>query len=246
MSLATTRALHFTYGGASAPALRGIDLDVSAGEVLLLEGPSGEGKSTLLRALCGLVPHFHGGRFSGTVTVAGLDTLHADPARICRLAGMVFQDPEGQAVLGSVDRDVAFGLESAGLAPEAIPARVGVALEMAGATHLRGRSIATLSGGERQRVALAAVLAPGPGLVLLDEPTSQLDDEAAAALMATLRGLALDAGAAIVMSEHRADRTREVADRVIAIRNGRCADPDAPAPVAGPSPVTPGHARARS
>ena len=111
--------------GAPAPALECIDLDVAAREVLLLEGPSGEGKSTLLRALCGLVPHFHGGRFSGTVTVAGHDTLRTHPARICRLAGMVFQDPEGQAVLGSVDRDVAFGLESAGLEPRAIPGARG-------------------------------------------------------------------------------------------------------------------------
>jgi energy-coupling factor transport system ATP-binding protein len=220
MSAATARDLRFTYGGSAAAALDGIDLDVEAGEILLLEGPSGEGKSTLLRALCGLVPHFHGGRFSGSVTVAGHDTVRTDPARICRLAGMVFQDPECQAVLGLVDRDVAFGLENAGLAPAAIPARVEAALAMAGALHLRGRSIATLSGGERQRVALAAVLAPGPGLVLLDEPTSQLDDEAAAALMATLRTLARS-GAAIVMSEHRADRTRGVADEVVTLREGR-------------------------
>lgn len=246
MSVATTRDLRFTYGGAPSPALDGIDLDVAVGEILLLEGPSGEGKSTLLRALCGLVPHFHGGRFSGAVTVAGHDTVSTDPALVCRLAGMVFQDPEGQAVLGSVDRDVAFGLESAGLDPEAIPARVEVALTMAGALHLRGRAIGTLSGGERQRVALAAVLAPGPRVVLLDEPTSQLDDDAAAALMTTLRELARGAGAAIVMSEHRADRARGVADRVVAIRHGRCAGAGgAPAPVTPPAAVSPGRERAR-
>ena len=247
MTLATVRDLRFTYGGAATPALDGIDLDVAAHEVLLLEGPSGEGKSTLLRALCGLVPHFHGGRFSGTVTVAGHDTLRTDPARICRLAGMVFQDPEGQAVLGSVERDVAFGLENAGLDPAAIPARVATALEMAGASHLRGRAIGSLSGGERQRVALASVLAPGPRVVLLDEPTSQLDDAAAGALMVTLRALARDAGAAVVMSEHRADRTRAVADRIVAVREGRLHAPDdapghAPARGAGP---TPGPVRAR-
>jgi energy-coupling factor transporter ATP-binding protein EcfA2 len=245
MSLATTRGLRFTYGGAAAAALDGIDLDIAAGEILLLEGPSGEGKSTLLRALCGLVPHFHGGRFSGSVTVAGHDTVRTDPARICRLAGMVFQDPEVQAVLGSVERDVAFGLESAGLDPAAIPARVEVALAMAGALHLRGRAIATLSGGERQRVALAAVLAPGPRLVLLDEPTSQLDDGAAEALMGTLRDLARDAGAAVVMSEHRADRARPVADRVIAIRGGRCVAPGDPGAVAGAAPAAAGPVRAR-
>jgi energy-coupling factor transport system ATP-binding protein len=230
MTAATVRDLRFTYGGASAPALDGIDLDVRAGEVLLLEGPSGEGKSTLLRALCGLVPHFHGGRFSGSVVVDGHDTVHTSPALICRSAAMVFQDPEAQAVLGSVERDIAFGLECAGIPAGLIPDRVGEALEMAGASHLRERLIGDLSGGERQRVALAAVLAPGPRVVLLDEPTSQLDDAAAAALMATLRALAAG-GAAVVMAEHRADRARPAADRVLAVRAGRRAPPDeAPPP----------------
>ena len=152
VTAAVAEGLAFTYGGAAAPALDGSTW-LAEGEVLLLEGPSGEGKSTLLRALCGLVPHFHGGAFSGRVTVAGHDTLTARPARIARMAGMVFQDPEGQAVLGSVARDVAFGLESAGVPAERIPGRVREALALAGAAHLAERSIATLSGGERQRVA---------------------------------------------------------------------------------------------
>ena len=212
--------------------------------MVLLEGPSGEGKSTLLRALCGLVPHFHGGRFAGRVTVAGHDTLATPPARIARMAGMVFQDPEGQAVLGSVERDVAFGLESAGAPADRIPARVDEALALAGAEHLAGRSIATLSGGERQRVALAAVLAPGPAVLLMDEPTSQLDDAGAAALGQALRGLAAG-GTAVAVAEHRPDRARPIADRVMAVRRGRLADadPDPPAPRA-PEPAAPGPALA--
>jgi len=153
VTLAETRGLAFRYGTSSRPALDGVDLRVERGEVVLLEGPSGGGKSTLLRALCGLVPHFHGGRFEGRVVVDGLDTLTAPPARVCRAAGMVFQDPEAQAVLGSVERDVAFGLESAGVDPARIPARVAEALELAGAGHLRGRAIGTLSGGERHPLA---------------------------------------------------------------------------------------------
>jgi energy-coupling factor transport system ATP-binding protein len=226
---AAAAGLSFTYGGAIAPALDGVDLDLAAGEVLLLEGPSGEGKSTLLRALCGLVPHFHGGRFAGRVVVGGRDTLATPPARIARTAGMVFQDPEGQAVLGSVERDVAFGLESAGVAPAEIPQRVREALAEAGAAHLAGRTIATLSGGERQRVALAAVLAPRPAVLLMDEPTSQLDDAGAAALGRLLCALA-DGGTAVAVAEHRPERARPLADRIVAVRGGRLEPPAAAAP----------------
>jgi energy-coupling factor transporter ATP-binding protein EcfA2 len=243
--VATARDLRFTHGGAASPALDGIDLDVAAGEILVLEGPSGEGKTTLLRALCGLVPHFHGGRFSGRVEIDGHDTLDTDPARICRLAGMVFQDPEGQAVLGSVARDVAFGLECAGIPAGLIPGRVDAALAGAGAAHLHDRAIATLSGGERQRVAIAGVLAPAPRVLLLDEPTSQLDDAAAAALMATLRALA-DGGTAIVVTEHRSDRVRDTADRVLTVRGGRLGGPEALADAQAPAEaVSPGPVRAR-
>jgi energy-coupling factor transport system ATP-binding protein len=171
-ALVRARGLCFAYGADAPPALAGIDLEIAAGEVLLLEGPSGGGKSTLLRALSGSVPHFHGGRFAGRVEVAGMDTMVAPPAKVARMAGLVFQDPEAQAVLGAVDRDVAFGLESAGHPPPEIPARVRAALGAVGAGHLERRRIITLSGGERQRVALAAVLACGPRLLLLDEPTS--------------------------------------------------------------------------
>ncbi|HMO00226.1 MAG TPA: ABC transporter ATP-binding protein [Miltoncostaeaceae bacterium] len=243
-ALAEARGLRFRYGASPRAALDGVDLRVERGEVVLLEGPSGGGKSTLLRALCGLVPHFHGGRFEGRVTVDGLDTLTAPPARVCRSAGMVFQDPEAQAVLGTVERDVAFGLESAGVDPARIPARVDQALELAGAGHLRGRAIGTLSGGERQRVALAAVLAPGPALLLLDEPTSQLDEPGADALVAALRALA-DAGAGVVLGEHRPERGRPAADRVVALRDGRVAPPGGgslPEPGAAP-PAGPVRAR---
>ncbi|MGD9696541.1 MAG: ABC transporter ATP-binding protein [Thermoleophilia bacterium] len=246
MTVARTERLRFTYGGAPAPALDGVDLALDEGDLLVLEGPSGEGKSTLLRALCGLVPHFHGGRFEGRVTVAGLDTLVAAPARIARTAGLVFQDPEGQAVLGSVERDVAFGLECAGVPAADIPRRVAEALGAAGAAHLAGRSIASLSGGERQRVALAAVLAPRPALVLMDEPTSQLDDAGAAALGETLRALAARPGCAVVLAEHRPDRSHPLATRLLAVRGGRlepaAAEPAAAEPAA-PEPAAAGPVR---
>jgi energy-coupling factor transport system ATP-binding protein len=215
----------FTYSGRPRQALEGVSLDVRAGEVLAIEGPSGGGKSTLLRAFAGLVPHFHGGRFAGRVTVGGLDTRRAHPAAVARVAGVLFQDPEAQAVLATVERDVAFGPQNAGVDAAEIPGRVREALAAAGALHLSGRAIDTLSGGERQRAALAAVLANRPRALLLDEPTSQLDEAAAGALIRALRRLADERGVAVVVAEHRVERVRPIADRVVAVRDGRLATP---------------------
>ena len=230
--------LRFAYGRASRPALDGVSLAVEAGEVVLLEGPSGGGKSTLLRALAGLVPHFHGGRMSGRVTVDRLDTRRAPPAEIARRAGLLFQDPEGQAVMGTVTRDVAFGPQNQGLPVAEIARRVAWALQAAQAEHLAGRRINTLSAGERQRVALAGVLAGRPRLLLLDEPTSQLDEAAARALVAVLSDLADREGVAVVVAEHRVDRMRPAAHRVLAVREGRLAEPERPVPTAAsPAPA---------
>ncbi len=238
--VARVRGLRFAYGAGRGEALRGVDLDVRAGEVLLVEGPSGGGKSTLLRALAGLVPHFHGGTIGGRAEVAGVDVTDAGPAAASRVAGMVFQDPEAQAVMGTVDRDVAFGLQNAGLSAGAIPGEVARALEQAGAGHLAGRAIATLSAGERQRVAIAGVLARRPALLLLDEPTSQLDPAAAAHLAALLREVADAEGVAVVVAEHRSEGLREVADRRIAVREGLVAEPAPPPVPVPPAPVRPG------
>jgi energy-coupling factor transport system ATP-binding protein len=234
--VARVRALAFAYGDARHRALDGIDLDIRAGEVLVLEGPSGGGKSTLLRALAGLVPDFHGGAIAGSVHVAGHDALREPPAALGAAVGMVFQDPEAQAVMGTVDRDVAFGPQNAGLPADEIARRVDAALTDAGASHLRGRRIESLSSGERQRVAIAGVLARRPRLLVLDEPTSQLDAAAAAGLTATLRRLA-DRGTAVVIAEHRAERVRPIADGVLAVCHGQlgAAAPPEPAPEAVPA-----------
>ena len=238
--VARVRGLAFSYGESRRAALDGVDIDVHAGEVLVLEGPSGGGKSTLLRALAGLVPDFHGGRVSGSVEVAGRDALGLAPADLGGAVGMVFQDPEAQAVMGTVERDVAFGPSNAGLPADEIMRRVTQALADADATHLRDRRIDTLSSGERQRVAIAGVLAREPRLLLLDEPTSQLDAAAAASLAATLRRLA-DRGTAVVVAEHRAERVRPIADRIVAVccgQVGPAADEEIPPPVTEPCRTT--------
>ena len=185
--------------------------------MVALLGPSGGGKSTLLRALAGLVPHFHGGRFSGSVEVGGLDTRRVHPAELAGTVATLFQDPEDQVVFTRVNNEVAFGLENLGTPPAQILPRAAQALAAVGAAHLAERPVAELSGGELQRVCLASVLALEPRLLLLDEPTSQLDPEGAA----TAIELARASGAAVVVSEQRPERVLDACDRVLFVADGR-------------------------
>ena len=219
------------YVAAGRPALADVDLAVDEGELVLLVGESGSGKSTLLRAALGLVPHFHGGELCGRVRVAGLDTRRHRPGELARHAGLVFQDPEAQVVMQHVLAEAAFGLENLAVAPGEIHPRAMAALDMVGAGHLAERMTRTLSGGERQRVAIASVLAMGPRVLLLDEPTSQLDPAAADELIRTLIDLRDRHGIAIVVAEHRTERLFDVADRVVAMRAGAI-EVDAPPPLA--------------
>jgi energy-coupling factor transport system ATP-binding protein len=216
MALAVVERLSFAYTDAGA-ALRDISLQLDAGERVALLGPSGSGKSTLLRALAGLVPHFHGGRFEGRVEIAGQDTRRAHPADLAGTVATVFQDPEDQVVMTLVANEIAFGLENVGVDPTAIWPRVERALELVGAAHLAGRRTVELSGGELQRVCLAATLALEPQLLLLDEPTSQLDGEGADGFLDALA----ESGCAVVLSEHRIERALRLADRVLYLEEGR-------------------------
>ena len=218
MALATIERLTFAYPGAGGPALADVSLTLEPGEVVAVLGPSGSGKSTLLRALAGLVPHFHGGRFRGRVDVAGRDTRNHRPADLAGDVAVLFQDPEDQIVFSTVVREVAFGLENLGVAPGSIVPRAEEALRSVDAEHLARRRVDTLSSGELQRVCLAATLAVEPRLLLLDEPTSQLDPELDALELAA--SLARERGTAVVASEQRPDRALQACDRVLFVEDG--------------------------
>ncbi len=205
-SLARLDRVTYAYPRASTPVLDAISWDMFEGETVLLVGTSGAGKSTLLRAFNGLAPHFTGGRFGGTVTVAGLAAHRAGPRGMSGVVGMLFQDPEAAAVAPRVADDVAFALEQHGIRRPEMRRRVRDALDAVGAAHLAEREIATLSGGERQRVALAAAIVRAPRLLALDEPTSQLDPDGARAILDALAAVQAASGMGVVIAEHRLER----------------------------------------
>ncbi|MEA2228415.1 MAG: energy-coupling factor transport system ATP-binding protein [Solirubrobacteraceae bacterium] len=213
----------YAYPDASRPGLHGVSLSVAPGEFVVVAGLSASGKSTLLRAAAGLVPHFHGGTFGGRVVVGGLDTREHGPGEIAAVAGTLFQDPETQVVLGTVRNELAFPLENRGAPASAVARGVEEVALALGIEALLDRQTTELSGGELQRVALGAALAGRPRLVLLDEPTSQLDPVAGDELVWLLRRLNEEWGTAVVLVEHRLERCLAHADRVIVLDGGTVA-----------------------
>jgi energy-coupling factor transport system ATP-binding protein len=216
----TVNDLTYAYPNSSHPALKAISLDLAPGEFALLAGRSAGGKSTLLRAACGLVPHFHGGEIDGRIEVAGIDAIAHGPGELAAAVGYVAQDPETQVVSTTVAAEIELPLEMRGDQPSSRARAVEeVALALA-IPHLLDRAVDTLSGGELQRVALAAALVTRPRLVLLDEPTSQLDPVAGDELVWLLRRLNEEWGVTVLLAEHRLERCLAAADRVVAMTSG--------------------------
>ena len=224
MSVLEFDRVSYRYPGAGALALEEVTLSVAPGELVLIAGASGSGKSTLLRAAGGLVPHFYGGDLAGSVIVAGSDTRGTGPGDLAGAVGTLFQDPETQIVMGTVRAELAFPLENRGQSSPAVARGVEEAALALGIAGLLDRPTSELSGGELQRVALGAALAGRPQLVVLDEPTSQLDPVAGDELIALLRRLNEDFDVTVLLAEHRLERCLSAADRVIAmIAGGRIA-----------------------
>lgn len=212
--------LTYTYPNQTQPVLRDVNWRVMAGAFVLIAGPSGAGKSTLLRCLNGLVPHFSGGQIAGKVLVNGLDVWAVGPVVMSQQVGFVLQNPEAQAVLDRVEPEIAFGLENAAVSPHLMHQRVKQVMDLLEITHLRARPIHTLSGGERQRVAIASALVLQPNILVLDEPTSQLDPQSAAEVLQAIIRLNKEQGLTIILAEHRLERVLPFADRLVVVEGG--------------------------
>jgi energy-coupling factor transporter ATP-binding protein EcfA2 len=244
--LVVAERFSYRYPEAARPSLSELTLALEPGTFTVLAGVSGSGKSTLLRALCGLVPHFHGGEATGELSVGGLDVRDHGPGELAAVCGTVFQEPETQIVMGGVRAELELPLEHRGEPAATVARAVEETALGLGVAHLLDRRTDTLSGGELQRVAIAAAMVHDPSLLVLDEPTSQLDPVAGDELVWQLRRLNEDWGTAVVVAEHRLERCLPAADRVIAMVDGQVAC-DAPpgaflewAVEAAPALATPG------
>lgn len=208
-------AVTFAYPEASLPTLENVSLSVPEGTFALLVGHTGSGKSTLLRTMNGLVPHFSGGRFGGNVFVAGRSTVDNAPRKLADVVAFVPQDPAAAFVVDRVEDELAYAMENLAVPPAVMRRRIEEVLDLLDLAPLRARSVRSISGGERQRVAIAAALTAGPRILLLDEPTSQLDPQGAEDVLACLQRLVHDLAMTVVAAEHRLERIASFADAAI-------------------------------
>jgi energy-coupling factor transport system ATP-binding protein len=207
-----------TYTDAPAPALREVNLRIEEGELALVVGRTGVGKSTLLRVINGLVPHFTGGTLVGRVLIEGRETRAQPPRELADVVGFVGQDPLAGFVTDTVEEELAYTMEQLAVPVDVMRKRVEETLDLLGIADLRSRPLHELSGGQQQRVAIGAVLTAHPRILVLDEPTSALDPTAAEEVLAAITRLVHDLAVTVVLAEHRLERVVQYADRVIEVR----------------------------
>jgi energy-coupling factor transporter ATP-binding protein EcfA2 len=213
--------LTFQYFGSTSPVLQDINLNVVEKEIVLIVGHSGSGKSTLLRAINGLIPHQHNGQYSGDVFVDGVSVPDTAMSELALRVGYIFQNPENQIFMFTVERDIGFGLENLGLPREEIRERVNWAMDLLKIRNLALRAPHELSDGQKQRVAIAGVIAMRPKILILDEPTSLLDPFTAKELVDLVLKIREDLGITVLIVEHRLDLVAKISDRMIVIDRGR-------------------------
>ena len=227
------------YPNSTKTVLEDLNLTIDEGELVLVIGPTGSGKSSLLRLINGLVPHHTGGILAGDVSVNGTSTQIAKPGAMAHLIGIVGQNPVNGFVADTVEEELAFGMEVLNLPSDVMRKRVEEVLDLLSLAALRNRSIATLSGGEQQRVAIGAALVTHPKVLVLDEPTSALDPIAAEEVLSILHRLVHDLGLTVVIAEHKLERVIQFADRIVHINGAGVANVGTPEEILMNSPIAP-------
>ncbi len=212
--------LNYTYPEKETPALKNINLEIKQGEFVLLVGGSGSGKSTFMRSIAGLVPSFYGGTYSGKIYLGKQEICQLDRRSLVQKVGMVFQDPESQLVMTNVEEEIVFGLENLALDNKVMKRRVMEVTNALALTQYANHFIPELSGGQKQKTVLASILAMQPEIILLDEPTSQLDPIAGEDILTMLRRLNEENGITVILIEQRLERCFHLADRILVMENG--------------------------
>ena len=221
MGLFKIKDLTYFYPDRDLPSLKNIDLQINEGEFVFLMGPSGCGKSSLLRTMAGLLPEFYGGKIGGEISYSGCSLSECNKKQLAKEIAMIFQDPEKQIIMTSVEHEIAFGLENINLPYQEMRRRIAEVLALFDLTSLKEESTFNLSGGQKQKIILASALAMHPKVLLLDEPTSQLDPLSAQEFLNYVHRLNLEWGLTVVLVEQRIDRCYHLADKVIFMENGK-------------------------
>ncbi len=221
MSIVSISNLSFQYARNTIPTLQNINLEINKGDFILLCGPTGCGKTTLCRCLTGLIPHFHSGYFEGDVLIDGLNTKNVPVYRLAKKVGMVFQNPENQLIAMNVERELGFAMENLGYPPETIWEKIEEIIEQFQLQTLRKKAPFELSGGEQQKVAIASILTLDPDIIILDEPTSNLDPLAAEKILGLLKKLNLERNKTIILIEHRLELVAPLINRLLLMDKGK-------------------------
>lgn len=231
MPIIEVKGLAYSYPDSASPSISGVDFTAEQGQFILVTGPSGCGKTTFCRCLNGLIPNSYGGTFEGAVMVDGTPTTKRPVYELAQLVGLVFQNPENELFCTSVEREVAFGLENLAVPREELRSRVDEALSLVGISHLRDKSPEELSGGEQQKVAVAALLVMKPRVLVLDEPTANLDPKSAASVIEVLTRINKESGVTVILVEHRLEMAAPHADRCVIFNEGKIIKDGPPAEV---------------
>ncbi|MFX0009487.1 MAG: energy-coupling factor ABC transporter ATP-binding protein [Candidatus Hermodarchaeota archaeon] len=224
MSLIKFNNFHFRYKGNDEYALKNINLEIKQNRFILLAGETGSGKTTLIRCLNGLIPQFYAGYYKGSVEISGKNTNETTISELSNDVGIVFQNPENQLIAMNVEHEIAFGLENLGIPRDQIRKKINEAIKLTEIEDILDKAPFEISGGEQQRVAIASILVIEPNIIVLDEPTANLDPLFAKKILALLKKIQVEKGITIIISEHRMDLILPIVDDVILMKGGEVLD----------------------